>query len=113
LLADLHALALDLGLAALVEVHDEAETERALRIDPSLIGINNRDLRTFKVDLNITQRLGKMVPSGTILVGESGIKTAEDVRALGNVHAILVGETVVTAADRVGKLRELSSVKRG
>jgi indole-3-glycerol phosphate synthase len=113
LLADLHALANDLGLAALVEVHDEREMERALRLNLPLIGINNRDLRTFKVDLNITRRLGRMVPLGTILVGESGIKTAEDVRALGKVHAVLVGETVVTAADRVGKLRELSSVKRG
>ena len=112
LLADLHALASELGLAALVEVHDESELERALKINPRLIGINNRDLRDFSVDLGTTARLSERVPTGAVLVGESGIKSADDVRALGRVHAILVGETVVTAPDRVAKLRELSTVER-
>jgi indole-3-glycerol phosphate synthase len=113
LLADLHALALELGLAALVEVHDESELERALKINPPLIGINNRDLRDFSVDLGLCARLSERVPAGAVLVGESGIKTADDVKTLGRVHASLVGETVVTAADRTAKLRELSTVERG
>jgi indole-3-glycerol phosphate synthase len=112
LLADLHALASELGLAALVEVHDEAEMERAIKLNAQLIGINNRDLRDFSVDLATSARLSEYIPTGAVLVGESGIKTAEDVRSLGRVHAILVGETVVTAADRVATLRELTSVKR-
>jgi indole-3-glycerol phosphate synthase len=112
LLADLYALAAELGLAALVEVHDEAEMERAIKLNAKLIGINNRDLRDFSVDLATSARLSEHVPAGAVLVGESGIKTAEDVRALGAVQAILVGETVVTAADRVAKLRELTTVKR-
>jgi indole-3-glycerol phosphate synthase len=113
LLADLHTLALDVGLAALVEVHDEAELERALNINPPLIGVNNRDLRDFSLDLALTRHLSDLVPAETVLVGESGIKTADDVRALGAVHAILVGETIITAADRLGKLHELSSIQRG
>jgi indole-3-glycerol phosphate synthase len=91
LLADLHSLAEELGLAALVEVHDEAELETALHIKARLVGVNNRDLRDFSVDLSLTRRLAAHVPSGVYLVGESGIKSAEDVRALGPVDAILVG----------------------
>jgi indole-3-glycerol phosphate synthase len=113
LLADLHALATELGLAALVEVHDAHEMERAIKLNANLIGINNRDLRDFTVDLGASARLAEHVPPGAVLVGESGVKTAEDVRSLGAVHAILVGETVVTAADRISKLRELTTVKRG
>jgi len=103
---------LELGMAALVEVHDEAELERALKIEARLIGVNNRDLRDFSVDLNVTCRLAELVPADTLLVGESGIKTSADIRALGNVDAILVGETVITAKDRLAALRELSSVPR-
>jgi len=112
LLADLHALAGELGMAALVEVHDEAELERALNLPAPLIGVNNRDLRDFSLDLATTRRLGALVPTGTVLVGESGIKSAADVRALGAVHAILVGETVVTAPNRAAALRELTQVER-
>lgn len=112
LLRDLQALAHELGMAALVEVHDEAELERALRINAPLIGINNRDLRDFSVDLNTTRRLAMLAPKDTVLVSESGIRTADDVRALGSVDAILVGETVMTAKDRIAALRELSSVAR-
>lgn len=112
LLAELHSLIESLGMAALVEVHDEAELERALKIKPRLIGVNNRDLRDFSMNLNTTRRLAGLVPPEVILVGESGIKTADDVRALGAVHAILVGETVVMAADRAAKLHELTHVER-
>jgi indole-3-glycerol phosphate synthase len=109
-LHDLHALALDLGLTALVEVHTEPEMERALRI-PSvrLIGINNRDLTTFNVSLETTGRLRPLIPPGIAVVSESGIFTTEHVRqvaALG-VDAILVGEALVTAADISAKVREL------
>lgn len=112
LLADLHALALEQDMAALVEVHDEAELERALQLQAPLIGVNNRDLRDFSVDLGTTARLAKLVPPGTVLVGESGIKTARDVAALGGVHAILVGETVITAPDRAAAMQELTSIRR-
>jgi len=112
LLADLHSLAEELGLAALVEVHDEAELEAALRIGARLVGINNRDLRDFSIDLGLTRRLAPHVPPEVYLVGESGIKSAEDVRALGPVDAILVGESVVTASDRAQKLRELSGLPK-
>ncbi|HLA42494.1 MAG TPA: indole-3-glycerol phosphate synthase TrpC [Aggregatilineales bacterium] len=112
LLIDLHTLANELGLAVLVEVHYEHEMERALHFDAPLIGVNNRDLRDFSVDLAITRRLASMIPYHTVLVGESGIKTPDDVQNLGGVNAILVGETVVTAENRPAKLHELSGVPR-
>jgi len=98
-LADLHALITELDMAALVEVHDRAELDRALRIDPALIGINNRDLRTFDVSLETTAQLAEFVPDQVTLVAESGIRSAEDVRQMGAVgaHAVLVGETLVQA----------------
>lgn len=112
LLAELHHLITDLGMTALVEVHDEAELERALGANAPVIGVNNRDLRDFSVDLGTTARLASQVPAGTVLVGESGIKTAQDVQALGGVQAILVGETVITAPDRAAAMRELTTVHR-
>jgi indole-3-glycerol phosphate synthase len=111
LLADLHACALGLGLTALVEVHDDAETERALKIpDIRLIGINNRNLATFEVSLETTGRLRPMIPSAIIVVAESGISTATDVERLAQarVDAILVGEALVTSEDIGAKVRELS-----
>ena len=111
LFADLHAYALSLGLTALVEVHDEAETERALRLkDVKLIGINNRNLATFEVSLETTERLRRMIPSEIVVVAESGIFTAADVARLSNanVDAILVGEALVTSEDIGAKVRELS-----
>ncbi|GAB4444305.1 MAG: indole-3-glycerol phosphate synthase TrpC [Anaerolineales bacterium] len=111
--ADLHALALELGLTPLVEVHDEAETERALKIpNVQLIGINNRNLATFEVSLETTERLRPLIPSDIAVVAESGIFTANDVERLAraNVDAILVGESLVTAPDIAGKVRELSGL---
>jgi indole-3-glycerol phosphate synthase len=110
-LANLHALALELGLTPLVEVHDEAETERALKISNiRLIGINNRNLATFEVKLETTERLRPMIPTMITVVAESGIFNAGDVQRLAkaNVNAILVGEALVTAADIAEKVAELS-----
>lgn len=109
--ADLHALALELGLTPLVEVHDEAETERALELeDVRLIGINNRNLATFDVSLETTERIRPMIPPEITVVSESGIFTATDVERLAhaNVDAILVGEALVTSDDISAKVRELS-----
>ena len=111
--ADLHALALELGLAPLVEVHNEGELERALRLpDVKLIGINNRDLTTFDVSLETTERLRPLIPDGIPVVTESGIFTANDVERLdkANVDAILVGEALVTSGDIAAKVRELSGL---
>lgn len=111
LFAELHACALSLGLTALVEVHNEEETERALKLkDVKLIGINNRNLATFDVTLETTERLRSMIPSEIAVVAESGIFTASDVErvAQANVDAILVGEALVTSEDIPAKVRELS-----
>ncbi len=113
-LFDLHALALELGLTPLVEVHDEAETERALKIpNIQLIGINNRNLATFEVALETTERLRPMIPPEITVVAESGIFTAEDVDRLAkaNVDAILVGEALITSDDIGAKVRELSGME--
>ena len=112
LFADLHALARELGLTPLVEVHDEAETDRALKLnDVCLIGINNRNLAIFEVSLETTERLRPMIPEGITVVAESGIFTVDDVQRLAqaNVDAILVGEALVTAPDIASKVRELSN----
>jgi indole-3-glycerol phosphate synthase len=90
-------LAASLGLDALVEVHDEEELERALAAGATLLGVNNRDLRDFSMDLGTTGRLAQKVPPGTLLVSESGIVTHDDVRAVkeAGAAAILVGETLM------------------
>ena len=113
LFSDLHATALELGLTPLVEVHDEAETQRALKLKGvKLIGINNRNLVTFEVSLETTERLRPMIPSDITVVAESGIFTTQDVERLSNanVDAILVGEALVTSDDIGGKVRELSGL---
>jgi indole-3-glycerol phosphate synthase len=98
------------GVDALVEVHTEAETEIALDIGADLIGINNRDLHTFVVDLAVTERLTKIVPPGAVLVGESGIFTGDDAVRMADagVDAILVGESLIVAPDRAAALRTLT-----
>ena len=108
-LASLLARAQESGLDALVEVHDEPELDRALAAGATLIGINNRDLRTFAVDLATTERLAPLAPPGAVLVGESGIFTARDVARLGRagVNAVLVGEGLILASDRAAAIRAL------
>lgn len=114
LIADLHALALELGLTPLVEVHDEEETERALKIPGiRLIGINNRNLATFDVSLETTERLRPMVPDSIAVVSESGIFNRQDVTRLvnANVNAVLVGEALVTSNDIAAKVSEISGTQ--
>jgi indole-3-glycerol phosphate synthase len=110
-LQQLLALARSLGLAALVETHDEAELMKALLAGAEIIGINNRDLTTFKVDIDVTRRLRMLVPADNIVVSESGIRTREDMRKMREckVDAVLVGETLVTAADIPDAMKELLS----
>ena len=114
-LAKFHSLATEAGLAVLVEVHDEAELERALKIGAELIGVNNRDLKTFKVDLAATERLATKLFSSPatrhspLLIAESGIHTRADVERLKQcgAKAILVGESLMKGGDIGAKVREL------
>lgn len=96
-LAELLAVAREQGMDALVEVHDAAEAERAVRAGARIIGVNHRNLADFSMDMGLTGRLRDRVPEDAVLVGESGIRTAEDVRALGaaGAHAVLVGEQLM------------------
>jgi indole-3-glycerol phosphate synthase len=108
-LAGFAALATDLGLDALAEVHDGAELERVLRLPLPLVGINNRDLRTFGVSLDTTLALKDRVPADRVLVTESGILSPDDVQRMraAGVHAFLVGEAFMRAPDPGAALREL------
>lgn len=108
-LRDYRQMAAGLGMDSLVEVHDEWEAERALKSGAGLIGVNNRDLRDFSLDLNTTLKVKKEIPLEIPVVSESGIKSNEDVRLLAahGVKAVLVGETLMRAADRGVALREL------
>jgi indole-3-glycerol phosphate synthase len=116
LLAELHALACSLGMAALVEVHTAEELNVALALSPTLVGVNARNLHDFTINLDTTIALAVRVPAHVCMVAESGIHNAADVarlmaaqRASGSgVDAILVGEALVTAADTAAKVRELS-----
>lgn len=102
-------LAASLGMDALVEVHSEEELERALEGGAAIVGINNRDLTTFKVSLETTLRMAPRVPAGRVVVSESGISSVEDVKrvARAGVNAILVGSALMKAKDPAMKMREL------
>lgn len=111
----LHDVAGALGMTALVEVHDEAETERALAIGARVIGVNNRDLRTFVTEIATTAACARLVnPSAHTLVSESGIFTVDHVRQVAamGADAILVGESIITAPDRASQVRALAGVHR-
>jgi indole-3-glycerol phosphate synthase len=98
---DIEDASLALGMDVLIEVHEEAELDRALRLRSRLIGINNRDLKTFKTTLTTSERLAPLVPSGRLLVGESGLHTPGDLARLAQVgvHAFLVGESLMRQRD--------------
>jgi indole-3-glycerol phosphate synthase len=108
-LSELLAAASLQQLDALVEVHDAREAEVALAAGASLLGVNHRDLKTFTIDMSLTEQVARRVPPSVVLVGESGIKSAADVRRLGEAgaHAVLVGETLMRAPSPGAALREL------
>ena len=105
----LHRLTGELGMQSLIELYDPDNLHRVLSLGPPLLGINNRNLRTFETDLAHTIRLRNRIPAATLVVGESGIHTRADVQRLqdAGVHGILVGESLMRSADIGGKLREL------
>jgi indole-3-glycerol phosphate synthase len=104
-----YQLAISLGLDVVLEVHDEEDIDKAIATGGDIIGINNRDLHTFKVDLTMTQRLIRLIPANKIRVSESGIKSYEDVmflKSLG-INAVLIGEAFMEAPDIAAKMREI------
>jgi indole-3-glycerol phosphate synthase len=108
-LASLHGAATGVGLDVMVEVHDEAELARALTVGASIVGVNQRDLRTFEVDHVRAERMAAAIPAGVVAVAESGIRGPDDAARLAAVgyHAVLVGESLVRAPDRVAAVAAL------
>ena len=108
-LAEYLHIAHDIGLSVLVETHDENEVKAALKAGARIIGVNNRDLKTFNVDIRLSERLRPLVPEEKIFVSESGIQTAEDIKKLREIKtdAVLIGETLMRSPDKVVELRRL------
>jgi indole-3-glycerol phosphate synthase len=98
-----------LGLSALVEAHDEEEINKSIRVGARMIGVNNRNLKTFEVDINNSIRLRKLVPDDIIFIAESGIKTSKDIKLLidANVNGVLIGETLMRSNNKSEMLKEL------
>ncbi|WP_101908695.1 indole-3-glycerol phosphate synthase TrpC [Marasmitruncus massiliensis] len=113
-LAEYLCIADSLGLSALVEAHDEAEIDSALRAGARVIGVNNRNLKDFTVDIHTGIRLRSIVPDNVLFVAESGIKTAQDVEELrrANVSGVLIGETLMRTPDKKAALDELRRIRR-
>ncbi len=113
LAVDLHAAADEFGMSVLLEAHDEAELVRALGLPSPLMGVNNRDLRTFTTDLGVTERLADMVPPGRLLISESGVRTAADISRLRGCGArgFLIGESLMRAENPVESVRSLAGAR--
>jgi indole-3-glycerol phosphate synthase len=113
-LADLHSLALDLGLGVLVEVHDDAELDRALAVDAAVIGVNSRDLGNFAEDLAVAEGMAARIPAGSIAVAESAIRSVPDVvrMAAAGFDAVLVGEALVRSEDPTATMQAFAGVDR-
>lgn len=109
-LKEYRELAEELGMDALVEAHDEEEAERALKSGARIIGVNNRNLKTFQVDMQNSIRLRKLAPENVVFVSESGIKTSDDIQKLydNQVDAVLIGETLMRSQDKKAALEELN-----
>ncbi len=114
LLGDLRAMIHDMGMTALVEVHDEWEVDAALEAGAGLVGVNNRDLSVFRTDPAVTERLARYVPGEVLLVSESGIRDARDVArvAAAGADAVLVGEALVRSGSPGGLVGEMAGVRR-
>jgi indole-3-glycerol phosphate synthase len=114
-LARFHDLARELALDVLVEVHDEPELERALRIEPAMIGVNQRDLVTFEVDTARAMRMAPLIPDDVVKVAESGITGPDDAETLAaaGYHALLVGETLVRSGDPTSSVAALRVPRPG
>jgi len=108
-LRELHEEAVGFGLGVLVEVHDAAELEIALTVSPEVIGINNRDLRDFSVDVDRTLRLAPLIPDGMLVISESGLDSPESLRRLldAGIDGALIGEALMRSADPAAALRDL------
>lgn len=113
-LAQYQGIAKELGLSALVEVHDEREIAMALRAGAKIIGVNNRNLKDFTVDIENSVKLRESVPGEILFVSESGMRTREDIRRLeeNGTDAVLIGETFMRSADKAGMLRQLKGERR-
>ena len=109
-LKDYRQLVESLGLDALVEAHDEREVERALKAGARIVGVNNRDLRTFQIDMNNSIRLRNLAPEEEVFVSESGIRTSADINLLydNRVDAVLIGETLMRSPDKKAMLETLN-----
>ncbi|RYI01546.1 MAG: indole-3-glycerol-phosphate synthase TrpC, partial [Acetobacteraceae bacterium] len=107
--AELETAAIDLGMDVLIEVHDEAELERAARLKSRLVGINNRNLHTFEVTLDTTRKLARRVPEDKIIVAESGLNTPEDLADLAQYGArcFLIGESLMRKEDVTSATRDI------
>jgi len=99
--------AISLNLDVIVEVHDAFEVESALKLNPKIIGINNRNLKNFSIDLGTTRRLKKMIPDNILVISESGIKSKEDIKAIGNVNGVLIGESFMRSKEKKLLAKEL------
>ena len=109
-LKEYRKLAEEFGMDVLVEAHDEEEVDRALKSGARIIGVNNRDLKTFQVDMQNSIKLRQLAPDNVLFVSESGIRTAEDIRKLydNQVDAVLIGETLMRSADKKAALETLN-----